>query len=109
MKKKFVIDRCCDCPFNDHGQEGNIPIMRTYLGIPIQIHWGTSFGGPQLECWYDPTKGLRENVRSGRKFNFIIWRSSWYDGTEIEFDFAKQKEFGEQLEGFPKRCPLKNE
>jgi len=111
VKKKFVIDRCCDCPFNDHGQERPVPIMHTYLGLPIQIYWGTSFGGPQLECWYDPKKDLRANVRgrSPAKLNFIIWRSSWYDGTEIEFDFTKQREFREQLTGFPKRCPLKNE
>lgn len=110
MSKMFVIDRCCDCPFNEHGQEDKVPIMRSYLGKPIQIFHGTSFGGPQLECWYRPDRSLRDNFRGSRhtKMNFIIWQSSWYDGTDIMFDFDKQKEFKEQLVGFPKRCPLRD-
>lgn len=82
MKKKFIINRCCDCPFNDHGQEN-------------------SFGGPQLECWYDPDESFRDNFRGSRyhKLNFIIWKSSWNDKTEFE----------KQLNGFPKRCPLKED
>ncbi len=111
MEKKFIINRCCDCPFNVHGQENCIPIMESYLGYNFREYLGTSFGGPQLECRYDPDKDLRDNVR-GRvwnKLNFIIWRASWYDDTNVMFDFDKHKEFKKQLDGFPKRCPLKED
>jgi len=111
MNKVFKISRCCDCPFNDHGQEDKVPMMESYLGYNFKEYFGTSFGGPQLECWYRPDRSFRDNFRGSRhtKMNFIIWKSSWYDGTDIMFDFHKQPEFKEQLIGFPKRCPLEEE
>ena len=99
MNKKLIIKRCVDCPFNDHGQEKKVPIMRSYLGYNFKEYFGTSLGGPQLECWYNPRVNVRRNVRGERKLNFIIWKSSWDDNTE----------FKKQLNGFPKRCPLKDD
>lgn len=98
-KKKLEIDACCNCPFNDHGQEDRIPIMETYLGVSFRVYGTTRLGGPQLECWYRPDVSLRDNFRGYRhtKIHFIIWQSS---------NPRLKGEFERQLNGFPKRCPL---
>lgn len=99
MNKILEIERCCDCPFNELGQEIRIPLMETYLGKTIQKHFGTEFGGPLLYCMYNPGKSLRDNVKGGawNKRLFYIWIS----GNE-----SLKDEFDKQLGGFPKRCPL---
>ena len=99
--KIIPIKRCCNCGFNEHGQEDRIPMQETYLGITIQTYIGTSFGGPMLYCMYDPKKDFRDNMR-GRHWKgiqLIIWIAGnpMFDG-----------EFEKQLNGFPKRCPLED-
>jgi hypothetical protein len=100
--KIILLNRCCDCGFNEHGQEYRIPMQETYLGITIRTWSGTSFGGPMLYCMFNPKWDFRENIRKvthgfARKY-LIIW---------ISGDSRFEGEFERQLHGFPIRCPLK--
>jgi hypothetical protein len=107
--KKIEIGRCCDCGFNEHGQDICIPMMETYLGVTIRTWFGTSIGSPMLYCMFDPKKSFRDNVRSvthghaGKKL--VIWIAG-DDRFEGEEDFTG--EFKRQLNGFPRRCPLED-
>lgn len=82
-----------------------VPIMESYLGYNFKTYFATEIGGPMLYCKYRPWENLTDNVQGSgwKKYVervFIIWIAG-LDQFEGEFE--------NQLNGFPKRCPLKND
>lgn len=98
-KKHILVPCCCQCGFNEHGQEKVPDYQITYLGKIIKTL--PKCGMPMLFCMYNPKMSFRDNIRSwGKrwgKINFIIWVA---DRESFEGEFERQ------LRGFPKRCPL---